>query len=208
MSFSLRGIIGTFIVIILFVCAEIVAQTYTPEIQSILHTLGVGGQIFFVLMAMLAVIVPVWSNMFLLPFGVMMWGPLETALLCIVGWWIGSLTSFYIGRMYQEWLLRKYPSLTRYRIVDSYIPHKHTLVSLVFLRMTMPVDVLSYALGLFSARISWKQNAITTLIGITPFAFVFSYIGELPLFVQVSIFVVTTGFFVLYFVLQKKKTIS
>lgn len=43
----------------------------------------------------------------------------------------------------------------------------------------MPVDVLSYALGLFS-NMSHSAFLLATLLGVTPFAFVFSYLGSLP----------------------------
>jgi uncharacterized membrane protein YdjX (TVP38/TMEM64 family) len=148
----------------------------------------------------------VWSNIFLLPFGTMTWGPFLTALFCITGWWFGSIISFYIARAYKEWLLTKYTSLRKYEFIDSLIPKEHVSLSLIFLRMTMPVDILSYGLGLFSKRITWKQNAITTLIGITPFAFVFSYIGVFKTTTQVAIFVLTFSLFGLFVYIRKRRT--
>ena len=197
--------INTIIIIVLFVLAEVLARKYSIPIATFVKDRGSFGQLFFVGMAALAVIIPVWSNMFLLPISALTFGPFETALLCILGWWIGAVTSFYIGRMYKEWLLTRYHSLKKYEFVDSYIPKNHTNASLIFLRMTMPVDVLSYALGIFSTRISWKQNAVTTLIGITPFAFIFSYIGMFPAYTQVLIFVATGLLFGVYVYIQHKK---
>lgn len=205
MKLSLRTISGLLVIVILFIGAEFLANTYTKEITSLMESLGMGGQLFFIAMAMIAVIIPVWSNIFLLPFGVMMWGPFFTAILCILGWWMGSIVSFFIARTYQEWLLGKYPSLKKYQLIDSLVPDNKVFFSLIFLRMTMPVDVLSYALGLFSRRISWKLNAITTSIGIMPFAFVFSYIGVLSPLVQVLIFITTTSLFIGYVIIQKRK---
>jgi uncharacterized membrane protein YdjX (TVP38/TMEM64 family) len=49
--------------------------------------------------------------------------------------------------------------------------------TVVMLRLLMPVDILSYALGLFSA-ISFQRYMLATVIGITPFAFIFAYTGE------------------------------
>lgn len=43
------------------------------------------GKIIFVAAAAFAVIVPIFSNLFLLPFGVVAFGPNVTALLCILG---------------------------------------------------------------------------------------------------------------------------
>ena len=203
MKISFSTLLSTLSVILLFVVAELVAHTYTEAISTLMHGYGMGGQLFFILMAIIAIVIPLWSNMFLLPFGVVTWGPLETALLCTTGWWIGSMLSFFIARSYKEWLLQKYKSLSTYEFVDRLIPTKYQSLSLIFLRMTIPVDVLSYALGLFSKKIDWKQNAITTLIGITPFAFIFSYIGMISVSMQIIIFGITTSLFVLYIVIQK-----
>lgn len=205
MQKKIPAILGTITLIVFFILAEVVAHTYSLQISAFIKNKELFGQLFFVMMAALAVIIPIWSNMFLIPISVVAFGSLTTALLCISGWWIGSITSFFIARMYKEWLLKQYSSLRNYQFIDSYIPKNRTILSLIFLRMTIPVDVLSYALGLFSARISWKQNAVTTLIGITPFSFIFSYIGLFSAKIQFIVFTVTALLFFIYITLQKKK---
>ncbi len=205
MKASFSKYFGVLIVIALFIGADLLADTYTQEITRLIESYGMEGELLFIAMAMLAVVIPIWSNIFLLPFGVITWGPFLTALLCITGWWFGSVISFYIARVYKEWLLRKYPSLHKYEVIDSLISKEHVMPSLIFLRMTMPVDILSYAIGLFSKRITWKQNAITTIIGITPFAFIFSYIGVFKTSVQIAIFVVTFSLFALFVYIRKRK---
>lgn len=205
MKINFSQIAGVLIIVILFIGADIFTNAYTHEIGKFIGSYGIFGKFLFIALAMLAVIVPVWSNIFLLPFGTMMWGPFLTAIFCITGWWSGSIISFYVARVYKERLLSKYTSLRKYEFIDSLIPEKHTLLSLIFLRMTMPVDILSYGLGLFSKRITWRQNAVTTLIGITPFAFVFSYIGVFKTSTQIIIFGVTFSLFLLFIYLRKKK---
>jgi uncharacterized membrane protein YdjX (TVP38/TMEM64 family) len=195
---------GLFLVL-LFVLAGITANTYQEQIAASLGKHIILSIFVFVLIAALAVIIPIVSNIFLLPFGVVAWGPLTTSLLCILGWWIGSIVSFSVGRYAKEWVLTHYPSLQAHEFIDSLISKRYESVSLIFLRMTLPVDILSYALGLFSTRISWKQNALTTLIGITPFAFIFSYIGLFSSAVQLEIFGTTTCLFLLYIFIQKRK---
>jgi uncharacterized membrane protein YdjX (TVP38/TMEM64 family) len=205
MQKKIPAILGTITLIVFFILAEVVAHTYSLQISAFIKNKELFGQLFFVMMAALAVIIPVWSNMFLIPISVVAFGSLTTALLCISGWWIGSVTSFFIARMYKEWLLKQYSSLRNYQFIDSYIPKNRTILSLIFLRMTIPVDVLSYALGLFSTRISWQQNAATTLIGITPFSFIFSYIGLFSAKIQFIVFTITALLFFIYIALQKKK---
>ena len=45
--------------------------------------------------------------------------------------------------------------------------------------MIVPVDILSYALGLFT-DMKTRDFTIATIIGITPFSFVFAYLGSVP----------------------------
>ncbi len=199
---------GVLILLLLFIGADLLTDTYTNELTTFIQSYGTEGEVLFIALAMVAVVIPVWSNIFLLPFGTMTWGPFLTALFCIAGWWFGSIVSFYIARTYKEWLLTKYVSLRKYEFIDSLIPKEHVSLSLIFLRMTMPVDILSYGLGLFSKRITWRQNATTTLIGITPFAFIFSYIGVFETSIQVAIFVVTFSLFGLFVYIRKRKTLQ
>jgi uncharacterized membrane protein YdjX (TVP38/TMEM64 family) len=43
----------------------------------------------------------------------------------------------------------------------------------------MPMDVISYALGLFT-RVTWQKYIAATLLGLAPPAFLLTYIGRLP----------------------------
>ena len=122
----------------LFIAAEIVASSHESFIISITGQHDILGKVFFVLMAAVAVIVPLWSNMFLLPIGAVAWGPFTASLLCILGWWMGSVVSFFLARTYRDFLLARYTSLVAHKFVDSLLSHRHKLLSLIFLRMTLP----------------------------------------------------------------------
>ena len=45
--------------------------------------------------------------------------------------------------------------------------------------MIIPMDVISYVLGLFS-DMSWSTYALATALGLTPSAFILAYIGKTP----------------------------
>jgi uncharacterized membrane protein YdjX (TVP38/TMEM64 family) len=61
--------------------------------------------------------------------------------------------------------------------------------------MAVPVDVLSYAIGLFTT-VSWRVYTAATLIGIMPFAFIFSYTSAAPLYFRIGVLALA-GFAVL-----------
>ena len=62
--------------------------------------------------------------------------------------------------------------------MKRYIP-QDVFWSIVVLRLVMPMDLLSYLLGLFT-HISWGKYVAATALGVTPPAFLLAYLGKLP----------------------------
>jgi len=56
----------------------------------------------------------------------------------------------------------------------------------VFLRMVIPVEILSYGLGLFS-RINFWKYTFASALGLLPVSFLFGYFGEIPFTYQIII---------------------
>ena len=195
----------SFGMIVFFVLSLFFAHAYSGNIQELALKEGIYGKIFFVFFSFISVVVPVISTLFLIPVGTVAWGPFETALLCILGWWLGSMVAFGIGKAFQKRLLENYPTLNKYKAIDDLLSKKHKIINLIFLRMTLPVDILSYALGLFSKRISFLENSVTTLIGIIPFAFVFSYLGDTTEDLSKIIFILFFVVLLLYILTLLKK---
>jgi membrane associated rhomboid family serine protease len=75
---------------------------------------------------------------------------------------------------------------------------RHRIASLVMLRMTFPVDVLSYALGLFSPGTSMGDVALSTAIGAAPFALLFALFPSLSTTTQLVVFGASTAVFAIY----------
>jgi uncharacterized membrane protein YdjX (TVP38/TMEM64 family) len=200
-NFETYGLVGLLAGIsgILFVSAWF-AHRYEVVITSYVTGHSLMSYAVFVVIAFIAVVIPIWSNLFLIPFGVVAWGPVLTTVLCVTGWWVGAVFSFALGRIFQASILRKYPLLYRYADIDAIIPSRHVFIGLVVLRMTFPVDVLSYALGIFSKKVTHTMNAVSTLVGIIPFALLFAYFSEVSRMYQVGIISITVGSFAAYYV--------
>jgi uncharacterized membrane protein YdjX (TVP38/TMEM64 family) len=64
-------------------------------------------------------------------------------------------------------------SLRRY---EGYVKPETGFLLIVLLRMVLPVDILSYALGMFST-VSFPVYALATMLGIVWFSFAFAYLG-------------------------------
>lgn len=133
-----------------------------------------GAGIYLVLVAASVVLLP-FSSLPLLPFAAQNFGVLPTALLSAAGWWVGCLIAFQIARLGRPYLERITSMEALDRIEDK-IPDDVGFGGIVVLRMILPVDVVSFALGLLK-RLPFSTYAVASLIGILPFAFVISYAG-------------------------------
>lgn len=194
----MNNIIKVIAVILIFVLVSILASFYENELINFAKNIGSFGIVFYVLTTAIAIIIPMWGNLFLIPVATIMWGPFITALLSILGWVIGSQTSFLLGRLFKNRIIKMFPGLTESNYVERLVSKKYTYTSLIFLRMTLPVDILSYSLGIFVSRITAYQNFVTSFVGVIPFAFVFSYFNNIPKIYSIGLFVSMTCFFFIY----------
>ena len=185
-------------VLVLFGLAVVLARLYAVPIGAALAAHGRLGMLLFFGTTALAVVVPLFSNLPLVPFAVLLWGPWWTALLITGGWVAGAAISFDLARRASPWLLRTFPKVMRYARIDRLIHPRHHLVSLLVLRMTFPADILSYVLGLFSQKTTRFENALSTAIGGAPFAVLFAFFPALPLVQQALILVGSALVFAVY----------
>lgn len=185
-------------VLFLFGLAIALSRLYAAQIGAALGEHGrLGVAIFFATTA-LAVVVPLFSNLPLVPFAVLLWGPWGTALIIVAGWVAGAAISFDLARRASPLLLRRFPKVTRYARIDRLVHPRHHLMSLLILRMTFPADILSYVLGLFSHKTTRFENALSTAIGGAPFALLFAFFPALPLTQQALVVLVSAGAFAVY----------
>lgn len=187
-------------VVALFAAALLLAREFAAPIQSVLLTYPRLGILVFVATSVLAVLVPMLTNLPMVPLAVLAWGSAWTALMLLAGWVLGAAISFALGRHARPFILRHFPSVNRHANVDRLIHPRHRVGSLILLRMTFPVDVLSYALGLFSRTTSLSENALSTAVGGAPFAMLFALFPALPATTQLVVFIASAAVFAAYMV--------
>lgn len=140
-------------------------MTIHPWLGAALYVVALSGSV---------VLVP-FSSLPLLPLAASHFGVLPAALLSALGWWLGAIVAFGLARLGRPWLER----ITSLDVVDrleARIPPDLGFGGIVLLRMVLPVDVVSFALGLLK-RLPFRTYAIASMVGILPFAFVWSYAG-------------------------------
>lgn len=139
---------------------------------------AISSFVYIFALVLSVVVAPITMPLFLIAGGI--FGPLAASLFNIIGWSIGAVIAFLLARFLGRPVLSHFVSLRRINEYEKKIPEKLEFLSIVLLRMVVPVDLLSYALGFFSS-ISFMRYTIATIIGITPFAILFAY-GSSALF--------------------------
>jgi uncharacterized membrane protein YdjX (TVP38/TMEM64 family) len=182
----------------LFAAGLYAAHHFAGPVRELLQSHALPGVAVFVATSAFAVLMPAASNLPLVPLAVLAWGPWWTALLLLAGWVLGAGASFTLGRRARGWIVRRLPSVQRHADIDRLIDPQRRLLSLALLRATFPVDVLSYALGLFSRSTTLAEVGASTALGAAPFALFFAWVPALGGAQQIGALIASALVFVFY----------
>lgn len=199
-SINLFEIVG---IISFFIISSVIVQQNAFYLKNYLD-IGILGPIFYVFLVSLAIVIAPISAVPLIPLASELWGVFNSALLNILGWTLGAYIAFSISRRYGIPLVSRIIPLEKIYKIQSYVPKKNIFWGIVLLRMVLPVDVLSYALGIF-CKIRKRDYLLATLIGVTPFAFIFAYVGTLSVIYQIFFILLAIIVIVLGYILKTKK---
>ncbi|MCF7843448.1 VTT domain-containing protein [Candidatus Gracilibacteria bacterium] len=202
------ALLGFIAISIVFILMSFLSHTFENEIRQIIGHDTYYSRIIYVLITIFAIVLAPVSTLPLIPIVSNVWGWLVTAILSITGWVIGAQIAFLLARKLGKPFIEKFFSLEKIHSLEGYFTHKHLFWTVVFLRILLPVDLLSYALGLFSKM---KSSAFffATIIGVAPFAFIFSYVGNMSIRLQILTLIETLGavglICVIYIIVKKRK---
>lgn len=180
--------------IVVFVGVAQVAQLYQDDLQRLMSISGVFAPFTYIGITISSIVFAPLGSGFLVPVAANAFGPFLAAVYSVFGWFAGSVIAFYLAREYGHGRIKQLKVCKRIREIEKDTSDIHLFVLLILLRTALPVDVFSYVLGLFSI-ISYQVFIWTTLIGITPFAFLFSYSSVLSVGYQVAVSVFSTVVF-------------
>lgn len=192
----MKEIIIIAIVLAVFLISTYLSVTYAENLRGLVAISGTAGMFFYFLITTLAVILAPVSTLPLLPLAVALWGSFTAAIITILGWQIGAMVAFTLAQKYGHPLLHKLTDSNKIDKIRRMIPEQNLFLTVIVFRIVLPVDVLSYALGLLT-NMRFLSYSVATLIGITPFAFAFSYAIKLPILYQMTLIVI--GLIILYF---------
>ena len=192
----------------LFLIACLGIWFYAPVVDGLtglISGMNTLSYLVYVLLLTTAVVLMPVTVMPLIPLATALMGPLPTALLSIVGWTLGGVIAFLISRLIGRPFLKHFISLEKIDALAAQFPSDTRFLMIVLLRMTLPVDVASYALGL-TTSIGVLEYTAATFVGVIWFSFAFAYLGDalltgnMPLLIEISgasLLVFITGWYLL-----------
>jgi uncharacterized membrane protein YdjX (TVP38/TMEM64 family) len=201
MNSKIKAILSILGFIIFFIFFSYLVQTNINFLKTLINENILGLVIYFLIIILAIVIAPI-SSIPLIPLVSNIWGWLITALVSIIGWTIGSMIAFLLARKYGVKIVNKIISLKSIQRIEKKMPEDHLFLSVILLRMIIPVDILSYALGLFS-KIKFWSYSIATFIGVIPVTFLLSYSGTISFIYQIIGLVIILIISSIYLLLKK-----
>jgi len=182
-----------FVIAVLFILSSYLSIHYGSYFQKLVAYKNAEAAFIYILITTLDVILaPVVSTLPLLPVAAKIWGPFMAAIFTILGWFLGAWAAFSLSRIFGHEIICKFFRIKNEEKWRNRLPRENLFWLVVMARIFLPVDVLSYIIGLFTdMRLS--AYLLATFIGITPFAFIFAYGAQLPIDIQamaLAIFVI------------------
>lgn len=195
--------IPVILIVVIFIASSFVSQQYSEFLQEFILKNKLIGMLAYSTAVVLAIVVAPLTSIPFVPLVVGSWGVFWTVVVSVVSWTVGSMAAFWIARKFGIGIVKKFiPSTDKKRFFYENIPEERVFWYLIFLRIVIPVDILSYMLGLFT-HVRWKLFIFTTLIGVIPVIIFLSFFGSIPFLYQIISF--ASGILIiLFFVFTRK----
>jgi uncharacterized membrane protein YdjX (TVP38/TMEM64 family) len=204
MRAHMKELVVTFLLFSLFVVVGYFSQEYNDRLVELFGAYGMRGMLAYIAGAAVTTVIAPLSFLPAMPVAVALWGSFTAAVLSIFAWSLGAAIAFLLARRYGRPLVRHLAGEKRMDYFSSFLPKQYLFLAVVFLRMALPVDLLSYALGLFGVIRFWPYM-LATIIGITPFAFAFAYLAGENVYFQIGALLLGVFFIALGFPYMRRR---
>ena len=173
--FQRRYIVGIVVIIgiaVLFLFSPALQETFfniTLSLQKYAASNGIMARVIFVVLAALSALLSPFSSVPFIPIAVTIWGEATTIVLLLLGWTLGGIGAYAIGRYAARPILDRFVrSETAHRYAD-WIKEHATFVGILLFRLALPAEILGYALGI--TRYHFGKYIVATFLAEAPFAF-------------------------------------
>lgn len=180
---KLWGFLGIVVLMVAFLLLSYFVQSNIGFFEKFIIG-NVWGLVVYFFLNVLGVVVAPIAVIPLIVVVTKMWGPVVAAVFTLIGWIVGAAIAFWIARRFGVPIVRRFISMKELYRFEERFSLLNSFWGIVFLRMIVPVEILSYGLGLFSRVGFWKYIA-ASFVGLFPVAFLLGYFGIIRFVYQV-----------------------
>ena len=203
MNKKLKGLIEILIIIFVFVLFSYLIQKNIGFFEGFIGN-NILGMIIYTIIEITSIVIAPITTLPIIALASNLWGWFLAGVISAFAWSVGSLIAFFIGRKYGVDLIKKFVSLEKIHEIENKIPKNHFFWSVVFLRIIIPVDILSYALGILS-KMKTRTYLFATIIGIIPVVFLLAYLGTVPFEYQIVALLTTMIIIITGLIVREKR---
>ena len=162
------------------VAASDVLHTRTQDlvvaIEAVIADFPLLGMACFVLLAMASAMLAFFSSAILVPVGIYAWGATLCFLLLWLGWFLGGVASFVVGRSVGRVIVERIVGDQRLRKLEARVRDDARFVHIVLFQALLPSEIPGYVLG--SMRYRFVPFAFALALVELPYALGTIYIGD------------------------------
>jgi uncharacterized membrane protein YdjX (TVP38/TMEM64 family) len=146
---------------ILIVVAGLIAGTETlldksheiiGQVESVITDYPVLGKLLFVLLALASAMFAFFSSAVITPIGIYAWGSVETFVLLWIGWLLGGITSFLVGRYLGRSVVSVLLGESRLSSWETQLDRRAKFIHVLLFQAAVPSEIPGYVLGILRYR--------------------------------------------------------
>jgi len=118
------------------------------------------GRLLFILLAVGAAMLAFFSSAILTPIGVYAWGAAETFVLLWIGWLIGGMVSFMVGRYLGRSVVSSLLGESRLSTWEAQVGRHTKFIHILLFQAAVPSEIPGYVLGILRYRFSFYLAAL------------------------------------------------
>lgn len=183
-------ILGAITIVVGLIAASDTLHDRTQEIivwtEGIISQAPLLGMLVFILLAMLSAMVAFFSSALLAPIAVYAWGEVGCLALLWLGWCLGGVVSFCIGRFLGRSAVAKIIGEEKVAGWQDAVSQRTRFVHILLFQAVVPSEVPGYLLGILRYRFLLYLAALS--ITEVPYAIATVYLGESFLEGQSAVF--------------------
>ncbi|MFH0808814.1 MAG: VTT domain-containing protein [archaeon] len=180
---KLLSLLGVFVLISIFILLSYLVQMNFEFFERLVGN-NSWGLVIYIFLNFIGIVIAPITVIPLIVVVTSIWGPVVASLASWFAWILGSVVAFWISKRFGVPIVKRFVSLDELYKFEERFSILNSFWGIVFLRMVIPVEILSYGLGLFS-RVGFWKYAFASALGLLPVTFIFGYFGMIPFIYQV-----------------------